>query len=172
MLTPLPTPHRLALFERKFIPEPNSGCWIWFGGVNEHGYGVFWNGERLEKAHRFSLRAAGVVVPHDADVCHTCDFPPCVNPEHLFVADAQANVDDMWRKRRATVQRRRGTAQGQAKLDDEIAARIRALYAAGILNQYELAAEYDVHQRTIWNVIHRRNWTASSGVVIERGRGK
>ncbi|HEV2155456.1 hypothetical protein [Bradyrhizobium sp.] len=169
-MQPLPT--RQQRFDRKWIPEPNCGCHIWIGGLNEHGYGVFWNGERLEKAHRFALKAAGVEVPDSADVLHRCDFPPCVNPDHLFVGDAFANVDDMWAKRRATVLRRRGTAQAHAKLTDEKAAEIRRAYTAFEANQYELAAIYGVSQRTIWNVINTRNWIAPSGVIVERGRGK
>jgi hypothetical protein len=85
-----------------------SGCWLWFAGSNEHGYGVFWNGSRLEKAHRFAYRAFVGSLADDADLCHRCDTPACVNPSHLFVGNALSNVTDMWAKSRATVQWRRG----------------------------------------------------------------
>lgn len=173
MPAPLPTQlsRRMRLFERKFVPEPNTGCSLWIGGVNEHDYGVFWNGYRLEKAHRFALRMSGVYVPDDADVCHTCDCPPCVNPDHLFVGDALANVRDMWAKSRATVLHHHGTAQSQAKLTDEKAAEIRRVYAAGLANQYELADTYGVSQKAIWRVVNNRGWLKPSGIAIERGRG-
>lgn len=163
---------RLDRFEAKFVPEPNSGCWLWTGGINEHGYGIFWNGERLEKAHRFSYRTAGNELSADLDLLHRCDTPACVNPDHLFTGTAQSNVDDMWAKGRATVQRRRGTAQTQAKLTDAYAADIRRLYAAGRYNQYELAFLYEVSQSIVWKVIHRHLWKEPSGVVIERNRGR
>lgn len=153
------------------MPEPMSGCWLWIGGVNEHGYGVFWNGERLEKAHRFSFRAHKGFIEDDEDCRHSCDNPPCVNPDHLHAGSTLANVHDMWHRSRATVQIRRGTAQVQAKLTDEKAAAIREAYATGAVTQYELAEQHGVHQRTIFNVIHQLNWTAPSGLTLETGRG-
>lgn len=163
---------RYQRFEQKFIPEPNSGCWIWIGGTNEHGYGIFWNGEKLEKAHRYSLKCSGVEVPDDVDVLHRCDFPPCVNHEHLYCGDALLNVTDMWDRKRATVQRRCGTAQTQAKLNDEKAAEIRGFYSLGLFNQYELADRYGVSQGCIWRVVNNKNWLKPSGVIVETGRGR
>lgn len=163
---PVITPDRHRRFIEKTIPVPFSGCLIWLGGVNEHGYGVFWNGVRLEKAHRFALRAVGVDVPSSSDVCHTCDVPACVEANHLFVGDAQANVDDMWAKGRATVISRRGTSQAQAKLNDEKARQIRELWRSGGWKQRDLAELFGVSQRLIWNVIHGKNWTQKSSVLI------
>jgi hypothetical protein len=163
---------RIARFEAKCIPEPNSGCKLWFGGCNEHGYGVFWNGERLEKAHRFALRASGVSVADDQDVRHRCDTPACVEPSHLAAGSTQENVDDMWARSRATVQRRRGTAQTQAKLSDEAAVAIRAGYVPGVTKQRDIADLYGVSQRAIWNVLNGRNWTKPSGLEVVRGVGR
>ena len=39
-------------FWDKVSPEPNSGCWLWLGSVTAKGYGEFWAGDRLERAHR------------------------------------------------------------------------------------------------------------------------
>lgn len=171
-MQPAITDDRLRRFFEKTTPIPFCGCLVWLGGTNEHGYGVFWNGERLEKAHRFALRAAGVDLPDWLHVCHKCDTPPCVNPDHLFVGDALDNTADMWSKHRATVQKRRGTAQSQAKLTDDDAARIRRLWSTGRVKQRDLAAEFGVSQRLVWNVIHGKNWFADSGVIIEKGRGR
>lgn len=165
------TADRLRRFEAKTTPAPPCDCVLWIGGVNEHGYGIFWNGKRLEKAHRFALRASGVDVPDWLDVCPHCDTPACVNAEHLFVGAAQKNVDDMWAKSRATVQKRHGTAQPQAKLDDEKVARIRELGRRGV-RQRDIAAMYGVCQATIWRVVNGRGWKQSSGVVVEKGRGR
>jgi hypothetical protein len=163
------TPDRLRRFEAKCIPEPMSGCKLWFGGCNEHGYGVFWNGERLEKAHRFAYRAAGHVLWTCEDLRHHCDTPSCVEPAHLVPGSTQENVNDMWRRRRAVVLHRRGTAQTQAKLTDEKATAIRARRGE---NQRKLAAEFGVSQRLVWNILHGKNWTRPSGIKVERGRGR
>lgn len=170
---PIP-PHRILKFQQKTTRVPVCDCVFWIGGQNEHGYGVFWNGTKLEKAHRFALRCSGVDVPADADVLHTCDVPSCVNPEHLYVGDAKKNVDDMWTRERATVQRRRGVAQSQAKLTDEKAAEIRRIWREERPRprQKDIGERFGVSQRAIWNVIHFQNWFAESGVVVEKGRGK
>ena len=167
-----PTPERIARFMAKVDKRGEDQCWPWLGGGNEHGYGVFWNGERLEKAPRFSFRAFVTVLARTQVCRHTCDNPACVNPAHLVAGTTQDNVNDMWSRKRATVQLRRGVSQTQAKLDDSAAAEIRAKWAAGGVKQRELAAEFGVSQRMIWNVIHGKNWFAPSGVVIVRGVGK
>lgn len=155
------------------MTEPNCGCWLWIGGSNEHGYGIFWNGARLEKAHRFSLRAHREPnLPDDADVRHSCDMPACVNPEHLSAGTTLDNVTDMWARSRATVQIRTGTAQSQAKLDDQKVADIRRLYRTGLYRQCDLADDYGVAQSQIWKVVNHRGWKKPSGVELERGRGK
>jgi hypothetical protein len=165
---------RIERFEKKTTRVPVCDCVLWVGGVNEHGYGVFWNGVKLEKAHRFALRCAGVDVPADADVLHTCDVPCCVNPAHLYVGDAKANVSDMWARRRATVQHRRGTSQTQAKLTDEKAAEVRRIWREEKPRprQKDIGARFGVSQTLVWRVIHGMNWFADSGVIVTRGRGR
>lgn len=166
-----PTAERIRRFEAKFMPEPMSGCWLWMAGSNEHGYGVFWNGERLEKAHRFSFRAYKGVLWRTDDCRHVCDNPACVNPDHLLSGSAKDNTGDMWRRHRATVIYRRGTAQAQAKLNDDDAIAIRLLYSHGE-KQRDIASLFGVSQRLVWNVIHFRNWFSPSGITVERGRGR
>lgn len=169
---PLVTEFRVDRFVSKFCEEAISGCFLWNAGINEHGYGVFWNGERLEKAHRFALRAAGVAVPDTADVCHRCDNPACVNPSHLFVADAATNVADMWSKRRATVVVCSGEAQASSKLTDLSVFEIRMLWLSGRYKQRDIARRFSVSQRTVWRVVHHKNWRSVSGVDIQTGRGR
>lgn len=83
------------------IPEPNSGCWLWIGAHDPNGYG------RIAKrtygtilAHRYSY------LSHKADpgnllVCHKCDNPACVNPDHMFLGTHKDNTQDMVKKGRA-----------------------------------------------------------------------
>lgn len=90
-----------ARFEAKWIGEPNSGCWLWLGSINGNGYSGFHDGERLVGAHHYSWRLNRGTIPKGMYVCHRCDEPTCVNPDHLFIATPSGNQMDRSRKGRA-----------------------------------------------------------------------
>ncbi|MEU9705097.1 HNH endonuclease [Streptomyces sp. NPDC047981] len=70
-------------------------CWPWIGHRTAKGYGQFQIGGRKKRAHRWLVEwALGDVLEADIFVCHTCDNPPCCNPSHLFIGDAEANNRD------------------------------------------------------------------------------
>ena len=81
-------------------PEPNSGCWLWTGSTARHGYGAFWLDGSLRPAHRAARMLFCGPIPFGTFVLHKCDVPSCVNPEHLFLGDNQANATDREIKRR------------------------------------------------------------------------
>lgn len=100
-----PRPRTVAeLIERTSIPEPNSGCWIWVAGVwggrrgMLYGYASFQGRTRL--AHRASYEAFKGPIPDGLCVCHSCDNPLCVNPDHLWLGTHTDNRRDMIRKGR------------------------------------------------------------------------
>jgi len=77
-----------------------EGCWEWTGTKTTGGYGVLSVDRRPEKAHRIAWRLThGEPAPHFF-VCHRCDNPPCVRPDHLFLGTHQDNMGDMVRKGR------------------------------------------------------------------------
>lgn len=77
-------------------------CWVWTAYVNPAGYGQFMRTWRsVVQAHRYSWELAhGPVDDPAMFVCHHCDNPRCVRPEHLFLGTAKDNHDDMVRKGR------------------------------------------------------------------------
>jgi len=85
-----------------------SGCWLWMGGCTDLGYGLFHPGKGMNYgAHRFSAELAGMDVK-DKNVCHKCDTPSCVNPNHLFVSTQLGNMRDKVSKNRQANCFRRG----------------------------------------------------------------
>ena len=92
----------LDRFMEKVEIIPISGCWIWMGATDQHGYGCMTVNWKNVRAHRFSLSVLGGVdlETEKLDALHRCDTPSCVNPNHLFAGTAQVNVDDMWSKGR------------------------------------------------------------------------
>lgn len=77
----------IAIFEKYYVPEPNSGCWIWIRALDSGGYGRVFprkiNGKRLLKAHRISYELFKGSIPEGLDLDHLCRVRCCVNPDHL-----------------------------------------------------------------------------------------
>ena len=74
--------NRWDLFVTKYQVTP-EGCWEWRASRNRDGYGQFWDGERMVRAHRYAFQNLRGQVPASLTLDHLCRNRACVNPEHL-----------------------------------------------------------------------------------------
>lgn len=84
--------HKAKPFEAYWIPEPNSGCWLWLGPMYVHGYG-YYNEARGTKprgvsAHVAAYRRYKSPVPDGYELHHRCRNRGCVNPDHMEIIDS------------------------------------------------------------------------------------
>jgi len=145
---------------RKRTKATQDGCWEWRGDKTSNGYGVVAvDGKRIG-AHRYVFNQLVEPVPSDLHVCHACDNPACVNPDHLWLGTDEDNMRDMRLKGRQAKDRRLpvGEQHHQSKLTANDVLAIRAKYADGGTSQRRLAAEYGVTQRAVANALHGRTW--------------
>ena len=72
-----------------------NGCWEWKkrrkNHINDYGYGIF----KGEQAYRISYKLFKGEIHEGMLVCHTCDNPSCINPDHLYCGSHQTNSEDM-----------------------------------------------------------------------------
>jgi len=149
-------------FEAKYIPEPNCGCWLWIGNacLKPHGeYGQLWIDGRNEMAHRASWLIHRGEIPEGLHVCHRCDVPPCVNPDHLFLGTEADNVADAIAKGRAPqlIRSQFGEANLMAKLTTAEVIAIRA----DSRTQRLIASDYGVSQTLISHIKTGKAWRAA-----------
>lgn len=141
--------------------NPVTGCWEWLG-TKRNGYGRTTTGSRKDgtrksiSAHRLSYQLFKGDIPLSHEICHKCDNPCCINPDHLFAGTRQDNVDDRERKGRNVVPR--GENNGRAKLTahDVRAARIER--SVNGTSYRKLADKYGVAKRTIMDAIKAVHW--------------
>lgn len=148
--------HGLSEQERFLVRvRKGEGCWLWTGSLN-NGYGQFRdaNTNRPVLAHRKSWMLFCGEIPAGLGVLHKCDTPRCVRPDHLFLGDQQANIDDMHAKGRANKRALFGESHGMSRATEELVREIRSASggASAISRRVGLA------RSTVEDILSRRTW--------------
>lgn len=165
--------------------DKSGECWIWTGRRGPRGYGRFRIGSKAPGAHRVAYELTYGPIPDELIVCHHCDNPPCVRPDHLFLGTHLDNAADRDSKGRTArgdrsgarlyPERRprgdlhnsrlrpetiiRGERQGRAKLTDALVREIRMRAAAGETARSITDDLKVCSKSTIERVINRVRWS-------------
>ena len=137
------------------VQKHESGCWIWTASLSQ-GYGQFrqFSYKPMVASHRFSYSYFVGEIPPNMFVCHRCDNPLCVNPEHLFLGTPYENTHDMDLKGRRISKPVRGEFHPRVKLTKEDVIEIRLSND----DQRKLAERYGVRPAAISKIKTGRNW--------------
>ena len=104
----------------------SSDCWEWRGYISPAGYGILrLPRNRKVRAHRFSFMLHFGPFDRRALICHHCDNAKCVNPAHLYLGDAQSNMDDQFRRNRRASTRQDACRRGHPMADDNLIVNVR-----------------------------------------------
>ncbi len=132
-------------FEKRI--DRSGDCWLWLGARSSAGYGQVYVNGRVEYAHRVAWeRAHGHPVPPGHHILHTCDTPPCVRPEHLFIGTHAENMLDKASKGRAAL-----------RLTPDDVREIRRRYVGGE-SQDAIAGVFGVSRPNVGYIVRGETW--------------
>jgi len=154
----------VKLLDANVEKKGNDECWPWTGRTLEKdSRGIASIDGKTVTAPRISWEVHnGAPPPAEMFVCHSCDNPNCVNPNHLWLGSNKDNLRDAASKGRIFTQRQsdhiKGSKHGNAKMTEETVLKIRADFANGESIR-SIAKKYGMSFNPVWMAIRRRAWT-------------
>lgn len=137
-------------FLEKIKKDPITGCWEWTAS-KRNGYGrIGVDGKHLS-AHRLSYQLFVGPIKSGLVICHKCDNPGCVNPDHIFIGTQSDNMTDMHNKGRSSMTFKKGHTINH-KLSVEIIRQIKAEVIDGILNAKQIGQKLGVKHQTVCDI--------------------
>lgn len=159
-------------FDEKYEVVPESGCWIWTGatlGSNaKFNYGRMSVNKVQKLAHRVSYELhKGKIDNVSTCVCHTCDVPECVNPDHLFLGTRKDNNQDMTDKGRRVKDYH--LSNNKLTVDDVV--EIKKLLLNKNYTQVEIAEKFNVSRSAIQRIHYNEAWYNIDALIEMERRG-
>jgi hypothetical protein len=155
----------MTLNERFWSKVDKTGdCWIWKGTKTRAGYGVKIINHKAYYVHRLMWGSLNGEIPNGMEICHRCDNPPCIRPEHLFLGSQADNTRDAIKKGRLD---NYGEKNGMAKLTSAQVREIKRVYVHSPRGQTShgkknsqayLASLYDVTRYAIRAIVNGKTW--------------
>ncbi len=143
-----------AAFAARTIKDAATGCLLWTGADDGHGYGQMRINRKPVRAHRYAWSSVHGDIPDGKLVLHQCDNPRCVNVDHLFLGTHTDNVNDMDAKGRRINNQRKGERCRAAKLTGDAIIAIRA----DTRRQIDIAADYGIKQAHVSKIKLKQSW--------------
>lgn len=137
-----------------YASAEGEGCWEW-KGPRSNGYGVFNTGGKALRATRIAFEKAYGPSDRSMFICHKCDNPACIRPDHLFLGTAADNNADKIAKRRANGPS--GSRNIKAKLTEKDVLEIRSRLSAGAAAT-SVAEEFGVSRGAIYAIQTKHSW--------------
>lgn len=140
--------------------ETDSGCWEWNGSraVKRGGYGQLRFNRKTWKAHRAAYAVWVGELEPGKFICHKCDNPPCMNPNHLYQGTPKSNSSDMWTRGRGVQPRFTSDKAPGTKLTRDDVDEIRDRLQAG-QSLTEIGRAFGVTKQCIYNIREKKTWT-------------
>ena|SRR3990167_2146093 len=146
------------IFAENYIPEPNSGCWLWTAGSGNTGYACAYDCDARKQiyGHRLAWKLYRGEIPTGLYVLHRCDVRLCVNPDHLFLGTKADNNADRARKGRSN--HPLGRDNPRAKLDEVKVAHLKSFARLLRKDAERLAAEWGVSVGSLYTIRSGYSW--------------
>ena len=144
--------------------DRSGDCWLWTGGTTSptSNYGVIGVNGGTKLAHRVSWELHRGPIPAGMQVCHHCDVPACVRPDHLFLGTQRDNMLDREAKGRGM--RALHWDNRPAKGERHVCAKLTAAHVLAIrarlpqTTHATLAREYGVSRQAVSDIAEGRTW--------------
>lgn len=148
---------RKDIFLSWYKVDEKTGCWVWQKSLRPKGYGQFMS----KAAHRVSY-AIHKGDPKGMFVCHKCDNPPCINPDHLFLGTPLDNMIDMKHKGRAK-NNKGGWEANYIKMTPEKLEEMKLYYLSDMsLSTRDVARKFNMESKNCWV------WLKKAGISIRK----
>jgi hypothetical protein len=166
--------HFWSCVDRSSGLGPNGDCWKWKQSLTQSGYGQYHINRKIFRAHRVALAISRGEMDPTKEACHTCNWPPCVRPDHLYPDTYEGNHAYKLEQHRQAHGLKHGrytkperTARGEqigiSKLTAHIVVRIKRLIRRGcsdtrIVEMVSRRYRITISPAAIWMIRNERSW--------------
>lgn len=153
--------NKVALDERFWSKvQKSDDCWEWTAYKDSWGYGIFGYKGKTVRAHRHSYLAYFGPYNNELLVCHSCDNPACVRPDHLFLGTNQDNAQDAVQKNRTAY----GPRNHKTKLTEKEVLDIVNLWRQGVPRKI-ISQRFNIDASVVTRIMSGQCWRRLTGIV-------